>query len=612
VKTITSTLIIVLSALVVTVASCFAAPPLTAELKTTMQQDPYANDGMSFRVLCYHDVRDELRNTLKAWPESAALDTRDLIEHFEWLKANGYHVVSLNAVIAARKGGAKLPPKALLLTFDDGYLSTYTRVFPLLKLFNYPAVIGLVGEWLEAGADGKVLYGDRLMARENFVTWTQVQEMTASGLVEVASHSYGLHKGARSNPQGNMVSAAITRIYEPAKNHYENDAEYIARIRADLGRNSALIARHTGKKPRVMIWPYGAYNLLGVAAAEAEGMPITMNLDAGSNTPDHPLAQIRRDILFFNDKISDLKRNLNQRAEYDGVEQPLDRIVTVDLDSIYDPDPVRQENNLGALIERILRLRINTIYLRAVADTDGDGLADAAYFPNRHLPMRTDLFNRVAWQLRTRAVVAPDFVNIYAWLPVQAFKLPADHPNAPKTITEIYEDLGNNAPRVAGVVFGADATLSEFEDTRALAAAFKAGQPNAMTARIITPATVLSAHAKPELTQPFANALKRYDFVVLSAKPEAHDEKDIDAWLSNLVNAVMRVPGAINTTAFLLDSMVDQQPIASARLAAQLRLLQRNGARNFGYSSDNVARDHPALAIVRPAISLKTNPGRQP
>jgi poly-beta-1,6-N-acetyl-D-glucosamine N-deacetylase len=606
-KKFATTCFAVLSALVVTVASCFAAPPLTAELKTTMQQDPNANDGMSFRVLCYHDVRDELRSTLKAWPESAALDTRDLIEHFEWLKANGYHVVSLDKIIAARNGGPKLPPKALLLTFDDGYLSMYTRVFPLLKLFNYPAIIGLVGEWLEAGADGNVLYGDRLMARENFVTWPQVQEMAASGLVEVASHSYGLHKGARSNPQGNMISAAITRIYDPAKNHYENDAEFVARIRADLAQNSALIARHTGKKPRVMIWPYGAYNLLGVSAASTEGMSITMNLDAGSNTPNQPLAQIRRDILFFNDKISDLKRNLNQRAEYDGVEQPLDRIVTVDLDSIYDPDPVRQENNLGALIERILRLRINTVYLRAVADTDGDGVADAAYFPNRHLPMRADLFNRVAWQLRTRAAVAPDFVNIYAWLPVLAFKLPAAQ-SAPLAAVEIYEDIGKNAPRVAGVVFDADATLSEFEDTRALAAAFKAGQPNAMTARIITPAAVLNAHAEPRLTQAFTDALKRYDFVVLSARPDAHDEKNIDAWLSDLVNAVMRVPGAINTTAFLLDS----KSLSSARLAAQLRLLQRNGARNFGYSPDDVSRDHPALAIVRPAISLKTNPGRQP
>lgn len=602
----------ILSMLIVTVTPCFAAPPLSIELKTTMQQDTYSNDGMSFRVLCYHDVRDELRSTLKAWPESAALDTRDLIEHFEWLKANGYHVVSLDNIIAARSGGAKLPPKALLLTFDDGYSSMYTRVYPLLKLFNYPAVIGLVGEWLEASSEGNVQYGDRLLARDNFVNWPQIQEMAASGLVEIASHSYGLHKGARSNPQGNMISAAITRIYDPAKNHYENDAEYVARIRADLAQNSALIARHIGKKPRVMIWPYGAYNMLGVSAADAEGMPITMNLDAGANTPDHPLAQIRRDILFFNDKISDLKRNLNQRAEYDGVEQPLDRIIAIDLDTVYDPDPVRQETKLGALIERILRLRINTIYLRAAADTDGDGLADAAYFPNRHLPMRADLFNRVAWQLRTRAAVPPDFVNIYAWLPVLAFKLPADRLDVRKSIVEIYEDIGKNAPRVAGVVLDADATLSEFEDTGLLAAAFKAGQPNAMTARIITHDVVLNARAEPGLAQAFTNVLKRYDFIVISAKPDAHDNKNIDAWLSDLVKAVMRVPGAINTTAFLLDSIDGQQPVPSARLAAQLQLLQRNGARNFGYSPDNVSRDHPALAVIRPAISLKTNPGRQP
>lgn len=671
----TSSWFALLSVLVMVAMPCVAQPPL---LKTTTPQDPHANDGVSFRVLCYHDVRDELRSTFKTWPESAALDTRDLIEHFEWLKANGFQAVTLDAILTARSGGEKLPPKALLLTFDDGYLSTYTRVFPLLKLFGYPAVIGLVGEWMEADANGKVLYGDQWMSRDHFVTWAQVREMTASGLVEVASHSHSLHKGAISNPQGSMPSSAITRIYDPAEKRYESDAQYVARIRNDLAKNSALIERHTGRKPRAMIWPYGAYNMLGVAAAQAEGMPITMNLDPGVNTLDLPLSRIRRDILFFNDTVGDLKRNLNQRAEYDGVEQPLDRIVTVDLDTIYDADPARQEDKLGALIERILRLRVNTVYLRAVADADGDGLAEAAYFPNRHLPVRVDLFNRVAWQLRARAAVPPDVVNVYAWLPVLAYKLPPDHSavatsmetilpasnakasrlspfsaEARKTITEIYEDIGYNAPRVSGVVFGADATLGDLEDvsepalrvyreewqlpstvaaisadaptrdtwrrrkteylnqfTLALAGAFKLGQPNAMTARMIAPAAVLNPQAGPQLAQSYGDALKTYDFVVVSmASATWHDK---DTGLKALVNAVARVPGALNTTAFLLPSFANLQPIPTPRIAAQLRYLQQLGARNFGYDPDNGYLDHPALAAIRPAISLKSNPGRRP
>ena len=70
-------------------------------------------------------------------------------------------------------------------------------------------------------------------------------------------------------------------------------------------------------------------------------------------------------------------------------------------------------------------MRINTVYLQAFSDADGNGQAEALYFPNRHLPMRADLFSYVAWQLRTRARVF-----VYAWMPVLAFDLESGNPVA--------------------------------------------------------------------------------------------------------------------------------------------------------------------------------------
>ena len=91
----------------------------------------------------------------------------------------------------------RLPDKAILLTFDDGYESLYTRVFPLLKAYHYPAVAALVGSWMEDEPDGTVLYGDRKVPRSNFVSWDEAREMQASGLVEFASHGYDLHRGVQ-------------------------------------------------------------------------------------------------------------------------------------------------------------------------------------------------------------------------------------------------------------------------------------------------------------------------------------------------------------------------------------------------------------------------------
>ena len=95
----------------------------------------------SFVVLCYHEIRDDARQR----PDAYTLESAQLALQFEWLRSQGYHVVRLDDVIAARAGTRPLPPRAVLITFDDGLESVYTRAFPLLQAFGYPAIVALVG-----------------------------------------------------------------------------------------------------------------------------------------------------------------------------------------------------------------------------------------------------------------------------------------------------------------------------------------------------------------------------------------------------------------------------------------------------------------------------------
>ncbi len=486
-----------LTALAVTCAA-LAAPAAVAQQPSTaavvdvgvshLQTLAPANDPpQSYRVLCWHDIRDNVRESFKTWPESTAIDTRDLVQQLSWIEQNGYHPVSLQQIIDARAGKTPLPDKALLLTFDDGFESMYTKVFPLLKQFNYPAVIAIVGDWIQTPQNTSVQFGDITVPRAQFVNWDQVREMMKSGLVEVASHTHSLHQGIQTNPQGNLLPAAVSRHYSPQNGQYENDAAYAKRVTADLRRSAALIERETGKRPRAIVWPYGASNDFANKFAAQEGMPVSLNLEPGPNTLEDNPNRIRRSLMVFNTGVAGLIELLRQPSRYDGIEQPLERVVHVDLDYVYDADPAVQEENLSKLLERIYRLHPSTVYLQAYADPDGDGVADALYFPNRNMPMRSDLFARVAWQLQTRVGV-----RVFAWMPVMAFKLPAANPvathlvqtmpGAPasasqnrylrlspfdpaarQVITEIYEDLGKHA-LFAGVLFHDDATLSDYED----------------------------------------------------------------------------------------------------------------------------------------------------
>jgi len=226
-----------------------------------------------FIAIAYHDVvdkRDELT------PDGVTLDT--LIDHFEWLKVNGYHPVSIGELAAAQNGTKLLPDKAVLLCWDDAYVSFYTHVLPLLKAYHYPAVLALVGSWMEPGPKELVKYGNKLVKRAKFMTWAQVRETASSGLVEIASHSNNLHSTVLANSSGGKQPAAISHIFDPATATYETDKKYTERIRKDLQASSDQILQHVGVRPRVMVWPFGQHNMITVKIAAETGMAITLTL----------------------------------------------------------------------------------------------------------------------------------------------------------------------------------------------------------------------------------------------------------------------------------------------------------------------------------------------
>lgn len=441
----------------------------------------YANtpvsNALAFDVFSYHDVKDDVDGDLER--ETTTISTKNLARHFSWIESHGYHPISISDILDAKAGKKALPSKPVLLTFDDGYKSLYTRAYPLLKLYKYPAVSALVGSWLQVENGKTVQYGDEQVPREHFLTVQQIKEMADSGLVEFASHSYDLHRGVLANPQGNKMPAAVTLRYDAATKTYETREDYRNRIKQDFLKNNAYIQQLTGKSPRAMVWPYGAYSEIVTEVAMEVGMPITLTLSEDEAANANNLVHVGRFLM-------DANPNEMRLAEIDKRELAIDkqRVMHIDLDYVYDAKPEQLGRNLDLLLDRVKSLAPTAVYLQAFSDANGDGVAEAVYFPNRHVAMRADLFSRVAWQLRTRAGV-----KVYAWMPVLAFELndkqkeqalqvvsanpSADKnaykrlspfsPEARQVIKEIYSDLGAYT-KFSGVLFHDDAVFSEFED----------------------------------------------------------------------------------------------------------------------------------------------------
>ena len=358
---------------------------------------------MRYGVLTYHDV---VEGKVSGQADTPTVSRSKLIEHFDWLKNNGYTPVSWKQIKEAEAGKGSLPEKPVLLTFDDGYLSFYQTVFPLLQQYRYPAVLAVVTSWLDE--KDYVPYGTTKLPRNRFLSWPQIKTLQQSGLVEIASHSDNLHRGQAGNPMGSEFAAALSGYYRNGR--YETAEEYRHRIEADLKTSADKIKRHTGVRPRIIVWPYGQFNQTAVNIAHKTGLDGSFSLyDRRLNRLSD--GHIGRAMLDEGSDTAFLQAYLQEQLPRHRPQ----KIAHVDLDYIYDTDERQMNRNIDALIDRISKLGVNTVYLQAFADPDGDGTADAVYFPNRRIPMRADLFSRVSWQLMSRTKT-----EVYAWMPMLA------------------------------------------------------------------------------------------------------------------------------------------------------------------------------------------------
>ena len=83
-------------------------------------------------ISMYHYTRD-LKHS--RYPEIKGLDVNLFREQIAFMKSN-FNIVTMEQVLEAISTKEKLPEKALLLTFDDGYADNYTVAMPVLEEYG--------------------------------------------------------------------------------------------------------------------------------------------------------------------------------------------------------------------------------------------------------------------------------------------------------------------------------------------------------------------------------------------------------------------------------------------------------------------------------------------
>ena len=121
--------------------------------------------------------------------------------HLSYLKQNHYTTITVTQLSnAMSRGGIGLPPRPVVLTFDDGYADFYTAALPILQYYGYTATLYVATGY--SGNTSRWLQYPEERSRP-MLTRNQLREISACG-IECGAHTH-------THPALDMVSLPVAR-----------------------------------------------------------------------------------------------------------------------------------------------------------------------------------------------------------------------------------------------------------------------------------------------------------------------------------------------------------------------------------------------------------------
>jgi hypothetical protein len=144
-------------------------------------------------VVAYHSIANDHDHHVRYLSLPVPLFERQL----QYLQRKGFQTVTLYDVHRFLAEGAPLPPRAIALTFDDGYLDNWVYAFPLLKEYGMKATIFVATDFINPSNACRPTLEDvwagRIAEHDltwwGHVSWGELESMQASGVVDVQAHT---------------------------------------------------------------------------------------------------------------------------------------------------------------------------------------------------------------------------------------------------------------------------------------------------------------------------------------------------------------------------------------------------------------------------------------
>lgn len=208
-------------------------------------------------ILMYHAVEDAPRPP--KYKHFYVL-AEEFAGQMRMLERAGYTPITFQLLADARAGAASLPPKPVLLTFDDGYTNLRTNVHPLLGAMNFPYTVFLISERVGKTNDWVASEG---YEPTSLLSWQDISEMQRDPHVSFEAHTATHLKLTELSP---------------------------AEARRELADSKDVLEQKLQAPVSVLCYPYGDVNNAVAGLAEEAGYAQAVTTEFGRARPtDNPL-----------------------------------------------------------------------------------------------------------------------------------------------------------------------------------------------------------------------------------------------------------------------------------------------------------------------------------
>lgn len=216
-------------------------------------------------VLVFHRFGQTASSTIET---DAALD-----DQLAWL-ASHVSVGPLRSVIDPQDGNIRPADRpCVAITVDDGHQSVYTDFYPRVLRYRLPVTL--------------FIYPSAISNASYALTWPQLAEMQASGLVDIESHTYW-------HPNFRVEKA------------HRSPSSYRSFVDMQLSRSKQVIEARLGRAVTMLAWPYGIYDEDLEAAATRAGYIAGFGLGNTSVLPGSNMLALPRIAISDNDRSTRL------------------------------------------------------------------------------------------------------------------------------------------------------------------------------------------------------------------------------------------------------------------------------------------------------------------